>query len=187
MLNWCWLVCDKEMWMESTTSHKLTTESLFCTVVYEFVWKLRQDYLCVVGLGSHACMHAQCLVVCRDVSIGVSVFSVFALASGLTGVIQEVAVWLSTACPHFEKFEAPEAWAPFSPTAAPELCLTLHTKWRLCVTNWFQLAVAMVSTLEGAVGGRRGGGCVTWPHREMSDVMWRVWWSNKYTHWCNGS
>lgn len=52
----------------------------------------------------------------------------FALASGLTGVIQEVAVWLSTACPHFEKFEAPEAWAPFSPTAAPELCLTLHTK-----------------------------------------------------------
>lgn len=30
--------------------------------------------------------------------------------------------------PLFEKFEAPEAWAPFSPTAAPELCLTLHTK-----------------------------------------------------------
>lgn len=67
MLNCCWLACDKEMWMESMTSHKLTTESLFCIVVYEFVWKLRQDYLCVVGLGSRACMHAQCLVVCRDV------------------------------------------------------------------------------------------------------------------------
>lgn len=101
-----------------------------------------------------SCFHAQHMVLCWDVSIGVSRF--FAPASGLTGVIQEVAVWLSAACPHFENFEAPEAWAPFSPTAAPELCLTLHTKWRLCVTNWFQLAVAMVSTLEGAVGGRRG-------------------------------
>lgn len=104
-----------------------------------------------------SCLHAQSVVVRVIVSIGVSGFSLnFALASGLTGVIQEVAVWLSRACPHFEKFEAPEARAPFSPTAAPELCLTLHTKWRLCVTNWFQLAVAMVSTLEGAVGGRRG-------------------------------
>lgn len=61
------------------------------------------------------------------------------------------------ACPHFEKvWGSFRARAPFSPTAAPELCLTLHTKWRLCVTNWFQLAVAMVSTLEGAVGRRRG-------------------------------
>ena len=24
-------------------------------------------------------------------------------------------------------------------------------------------------------GARRGCGCVTWPHREMPDVMWRVW------------
>lgn len=56
----------------------------------------------------------------------------FALASGLTGVIQEVAVWLTAACPHFEKFEAPEAWAPFSPTAAPELCLTLHKMKAMC-------------------------------------------------------
>lgn len=46
----------------------------------------------------------------------------FSLASGLTEVIQEVTMWLYAACPHFEKFEAPDAWAPFSPTAAPELC-----------------------------------------------------------------
>lgn len=77
----------------------------------------------------------------------------FVQASGLTGVRQEVAVWLSAVCPHFEKFEAS---APFSPTAAPELCLPLNTKWRLCVTNWFQLAVAMVSALEGVVGTGRG-------------------------------
>lgn len=70
----------------------------------------------------------QCIVVRGDESVGVSGFSNFAPASGLTEAVQEVAVWLSAAWPHFEKFEAPEAQAPFSPTAAPELCLTLHTK-----------------------------------------------------------
>lgn len=67
-------------------------------------------------------------VVRGDESVGVSGFSNFAPASGLTEAVQEVAVWLPAAWPHFEKFEAPEARAPFSPTAAPELCLTLHTK-----------------------------------------------------------
>lgn len=99
-------------------------------------------------------------------------------ASGLTGDAQEAAVRLPAACPHSEKLlRLLKAQAPFSPTAAPELCLVLLTKWRLCVTNWFQLVVTMVSTLEGAVGrkgGARSGGCVTWPHREMPDVMWCV-------------
>lgn len=40
---------------------------------------------------------------------------------------------------------------------------------------------------EGPVGGGGAGGCVTWPHREMPDVMWRVRSSNKYTEWCDGS
>lgn len=150
------------------------------------VIKGRMQGVCVcfsleVSLKHHLkCFHCSCTVSCMHVVVhrGVWVFQVSLWLftskwsdSSHTGSD----LWLLTACPHFKKFEAPKACAPFSPTAAPELCLTLQTKWRLCVTNWFQLAVAIVSTLEGAFEGRRGGGCVTWPRREMPDVMWCVW------------
>lgn len=172
MLIWCWLIIwDKGMWMASRTSTEAQYCSFLLASLFENLFKI--IYVLYVLDFMLACTLRGCAQKCVYWSFGF--LSDFSLASGLTAVIQEVAVWLSTACPHFEKFEAPEAWAPFSPTAAPELCLTLHTKWRLRVTNWFQLAVAMVSTLEGAIGGRRGSGCVTWPHREMPDVMWRVW------------
>lgn len=136
---------------------------VFFIYTRKFVWKL-PNYFFDVLLECNVCMHIVylCVNTCLlELRVSLWLYTL----KFQTAVIQEVAVWLSRACPHSEKFEAPEAWAPFSPTAAPELCLTLHTKWRLCVTNWFQLAVAMVSTLEGAVGGRRGGGCVTWPQR----------------------
>lgn len=108
-------------------------------------------------------------------------------------VIQEVAVVVA-ACLRSEKFEAPEA--PFSPTAAPELCLTLHTKWRLCVTNWFQLAVAMVSTVEGAVGERRGQDdrwvCHMTTHKNvwchLMHLVLETWWGCIWVdqrRWCS--
>lgn len=101
------------------TTHKLTSEAQFENFLRIIYVLQALDFT----LACTVCGYAQ-----RCVYWSFWFLSNFALASGLTGVIQEVTVWLSTACPHFEKFEAPEAWAPFSPTAAPELCLTLHTK-----------------------------------------------------------
>lgn len=55
------------------------------------------------------------------------------------------------------KFEA----SPFS--VAPESCLTFQNE--AYVTNWFQPAVAMVSTLAGTV--KEKGGCESCDPREI--------------------
>lgn len=146
------------MCVVSRTWHKLTAEAhhlivVLLMILFEIVF---YDYSFTVGSGLDACLHAvwSCVETC------LLEFQVSLLTLHQQVVWQESYRKSLCGCwqpaPILKKFEAPEAWAPFSPTAAPELCLTLHTKWRLCVTNWFQLAVAMVSTLEGAVRRRRG-------------------------------
>lgn len=115
-------------------------------VPLKFVWKLNWEYLCWL---------LQHVVVRRYTSISVFGFLTFRQRVVWRHSYRKLLCGRHPAAPILKSL-APEVRAPFSPTAAPELWLTLHTKWRLCVTNWFQLAVAMVSTLEGAVRGRRG-------------------------------